>query len=87
MLIDRLPDVYDGMLAAASREAPLWTQMPPSLSDTAPWPGDELPTPMMTRRSTVDWVLQRTAAAQKRVTLRYGVKVTGLLATPGQPPQ
>ena len=41
---------------------------------------------MMTRRSTVDWVLQRTAAAQKRVTLRYGVKVTGLLATPGQPP-
>ena len=86
LLIDRLPDVYDGMLAAGVEEAPLWTQMPPSLSDTAPWPGDEPLTPMMTRRSTVDWVLQRTAAAQKRVTLRYGVKVTGLLATPGQPP-
>jgi hypothetical protein len=30
---------------------------------------------MMTRRSTVDWVLQRTAAAEPRVTLRYGTKV------------
>ena len=86
LLIDRLPDVYDGMLAAGVEEAPLWTQMPPSLSDTAPWPGDEPLTPMMTRRSTVNWVLQLAAAAQKRVTLRYGVKVTGLLATPGQPP-
>ena len=86
LLIDRLPDVYDGMLAAGVEEAPLWTQMPPSLLDTAPWPGDEPLTPMMTRRSTVDWVLQRAAAAQKRVTLRYGVKATGLLATPGQPP-
>ena len=35
---------------------------------------------MMTRRSTVDWVLRRTAAAEPRVTVRYGVKVTGLLA-------
>ena len=87
LLIDRLPDVYDAMLGAGVEEAPLSTQMPPSLSDTAPWPGDEPLTPMMTRRSTVDWVLQRTAGAQKRVTLRYGVKVTGLLAAPGQPPR
>jgi hypothetical protein len=41
---------------------------------------------MMTRRSTVDWVLRRAAAAEPRVTLRYGVKVTGLLAARRQQP-
>jgi 2-polyprenyl-6-methoxyphenol hydroxylase-like FAD-dependent oxidoreductase len=86
LLIDRLPDVYDGLLAAGVAEAPLWTQMPESLSDTTARPGDEQLTPMMTRRSTVDWVLQRAAAAEPRVTLRYRVKVTGLLATQGQQP-
>ena len=43
----------------------------------------------MTRRSTVDWVLQRTAAAEPRVTVRFGVQVTGLLPRPDarrQPP-
>ena len=35
--------------------------------------------PVMTRRSTVDWVLGRAAAAEPRVELRYGVKVAGLL--------
>ncbi len=86
LLIDRLPDVYDGLLAAGVVEAPLWTQMPESLSDTTARPGDEQLTPMMTRRSTLDWVLQRAAAAEPRVTLQYGVKVTGLLATQGQQP-
>jgi hypothetical protein len=79
LLIERLPDVYAGLLAAGVTEAPLRTQMPGSLSDTASRPGDERLTSMMTRRSTVDWVLQRAAAAEPRVTVRYGVKVTGLL--------
>jgi 2-polyprenyl-6-methoxyphenol hydroxylase-like FAD-dependent oxidoreductase len=39
----------------------------------------------MTRRSTLDWVLRRAAAAEPRVTVRCGVKVTGLLAAPGRP--
>jgi 2-polyprenyl-6-methoxyphenol hydroxylase-like FAD-dependent oxidoreductase len=85
LLIERLPDVYAGLLAAGVVEAPLRTQMPDSLSDTADWPGDERLTTMMTRRSTVDWVLQRAAAAEPRVTVRHRVKVTGLLAAPGQP--
>lgn len=86
LLIDRLPDVYGGLLAAGVAEAPLWTQMPESLSETTARAGDEQLTPMMTRRSTIDWVLHRAAAAEPRVTLRYGVKVTGLLAIPGQRP-
>jgi 2-polyprenyl-6-methoxyphenol hydroxylase-like FAD-dependent oxidoreductase len=85
LLIERLPDVYAELLAAGVAEAPLRTQMPDSLSDTAAWPGDEWLTPMMTRRSTVDWVLQRAAAAEPRVTVRLGVKVTGLLTASGRP--
>jgi 2-polyprenyl-6-methoxyphenol hydroxylase-like FAD-dependent oxidoreductase len=84
LLIERLPDVYAGLLAAGVAEAPLRTQMPDSLSDTAARPGDERLTPMMTRRSTVDWVLRRAAAAEPRVTVRSGVKVTGLLTAAGR---
>ena len=66
LLIERLPDVYAGLLAAGVAEAPLRTQMPDSLPDTAARPGDEQLTPMMTRRSTVDWVLQRAAGGLSR---------------------
>ncbi len=85
LLIERLPDVYDALLAAGVAEAPLWTQMPETLSDTSARPGDERLTSVMSRRSTVDWVLQRAAAAEPRVEVRCGVKVTGLLAASGPP--
>ena len=80
LLIERLPDVYSGMLAAGVAEAPLRTQMPDTLADTVPRPGDEHLMPVMTRRSTVDWVLERAAVAEPRVEVRYGVKVAGLLS-------
>jgi 2-polyprenyl-6-methoxyphenol hydroxylase-like FAD-dependent oxidoreductase len=86
LLIERLPDVYKGLLAAGVVEAPLRTQMPDSLADTTAWPGDDRLTAMMTRRSTVDWVLRRTAAAESAITVRPGVRVTGLLTAPGRPP-
>ena len=35
LLIEHLPDVYAGLLTAGVIEAPLRTQMPDSLSDTA----------------------------------------------------
>jgi 2-polyprenyl-6-methoxyphenol hydroxylase-like FAD-dependent oxidoreductase len=83
LLVERLPDVYAGMLAAGVAEAPLRTQMPDTLADTSPRPGDEDLMPVMTRRSTVDWVLARAAAAEPRVEMRYGVKVAGLLTAAG----
>ena len=83
LLIERLPDVYAAMLAAGVAEAPLRTQMPDTLADTAPRPGDEDLMPVMTRRSTVDWVLGLAAAAEPRVDVRYGVKVAGLLTAGG----
>jgi 2-polyprenyl-6-methoxyphenol hydroxylase-like FAD-dependent oxidoreductase len=83
LLIERLPDVYQGLLAAGVAEAPLWTQMPDTLADTASQPGDEQLMPVMTRRSTVDWVLRRAAEAEPRVEVRHAVKVTGLLTAAG----
>jgi 2-polyprenyl-6-methoxyphenol hydroxylase-like FAD-dependent oxidoreductase len=87
LLAERLPDVYEGLLAAGVAEVPLATQMPATLADTAAWPGDERLTMLMTRRSTVDWVLQRVVGAEPGVTLRCGVRALGLLAVPGEPPQ
>lgn len=86
LLRERLPDVYQALLAAGVAEAPLWTQMPGSLHDRTAWPGDERLTALMTRRSTLDWVLQRAAVVEPGVTRRFGVRVIGLRALAGQPP-
>jgi 2-polyprenyl-6-methoxyphenol hydroxylase-like FAD-dependent oxidoreductase len=86
LLRQRLPDVYDGLLAAGVAEAPLATQMPASLSDKAPRAGDERFTMLATRRSTLDWVLRRTALAEPGVRIRDGTRVAGLAAVPGRPP-
>lgn len=87
LLRGRLPDLYRGLLAAGVAEAPLASQMPPSLPDRSAWPGDERLTMLMTRRSTLDWVLRRAAAAQPGVSLRGGMPVTGLRTQPGPPPR
>ncbi|OZM81325.1 NAD(P)/FAD-dependent oxidoreductase [Pseudonocardia sp. MH-G8] len=87
VLRERLPDVYAGLLAAGVVEAPLVTQMPPSLTDRATLVGDDRLPLLVTRRSTVDWVLGRAAATEPGVDVRYGVQVSGLLADPGDPPR
>jgi 2-polyprenyl-6-methoxyphenol hydroxylase-like FAD-dependent oxidoreductase len=87
LLLGRLPDVYEALLAAGVVEAPLSTKMPATLSDRSPWPGDERLASLMTRRSTVDWVLRRAVLAERGVTLKSGARVVGVLVKPGQPPQ
>ena len=86
LLRDRLPDVYRDLLAAGVVEAPLASQMPPTLVDRAARPGDERLSVLMTRRSTFDWVLQRALQAEPGVTVRGGVRALGLLAAAGNPP-
>ncbi|HWL99197.1 MAG TPA: hypothetical protein VNP20_17775 [Nocardioidaceae bacterium] len=87
ILRERLPDVHDGLLDAGVVEATLDSQMPPTLRDRRAARGDERLRPLMSRRSTVDWVLARTAAAEPSVDVRHGVAVSGLMAKPGDPPQ
>jgi 2-polyprenyl-6-methoxyphenol hydroxylase-like FAD-dependent oxidoreductase len=86
LLRERLPDVYRALLRAGAVEAPLATQMAPTLTDRSARPGDEDLTLLMTRRATVDWVLRGAAAGQPGVTLRGGQRVIGLLGAPGDPP-
>jgi 2-polyprenyl-6-methoxyphenol hydroxylase-like FAD-dependent oxidoreductase len=87
LLIERLPDVYRAWLAAGVAEAPLATQMPRSLVDKGERVGDEQFTMLMSRRSTLDWVLQRIVRAEPRISVRDGLQVTDLLAIPGHPPR
>jgi 2-polyprenyl-6-methoxyphenol hydroxylase-like FAD-dependent oxidoreductase len=87
LIRDRLPDVYDGLLAAGVAEVPISDWMPDTLADRSGWPGDERLSPLMTRRSTLDWVLQRAVLAEPGVTVRDGVRVTGLAGRPGRPPR
>ncbi len=87
LLIEHLPDVYANLLAAGVAEAPLWTQMAPSLADKTPRPGDERFTLLMSRRSTIDWVLRKMVAAEPGVKVRSGSRVMGLLARSGNPPR
>jgi glycine/D-amino acid oxidase-like deaminating enzyme len=86
LLREHLPDVYVQLLDAGVVEAPVSTQMPPTLADHGARPGDEQLTMLMTRRSTFDWVLLRAVVAQPGVALRTGVVVSGLMAASGKPP-
>jgi hypothetical protein len=67
-------------------EASLHDQLPASISDRSPRPGDDRLTMIMTRRSTFDLVLLRIAAEQPGICLRGSVRVTGLLTKPSSPP-
>jgi hypothetical protein len=83
----RLPDVVASLLGCGAAEATLTSQMPPTIADRSPRAADEQMNLAMTRRSTVDWVLARLAAAEPGVELRSGTRVTGLVAVPGDPPR
>jgi hypothetical protein len=67
LLRERLPDVYAALFAADVSEATLRSQMPDSLVDRTAWPGDGRLTALMTRRSTLDWVLRRAVSVEPRV--------------------
>src|SRR5690349_12670094 len=47
---DRLPDVYEALLAAGVAEVPITDWMPDTLADRSNWPGDDRLSPLMTRR-------------------------------------
>jgi 2-polyprenyl-6-methoxyphenol hydroxylase-like FAD-dependent oxidoreductase len=80
LLLEHLPDIYSNLLAAGAQEAPIWSQMPPSLSNKSARPGDERLTMVMMRRSTLDWILRRAVASEGRIQQRYAIRVRGLIA-------
>lgn len=87
LLVERLPDLYEKLLAAGVVQVPISDWMPTTLADRSARPGDHRLTPLLTRRSTLDWVLQRAVLDEPAVTVRHGARAVGLIATPGSPPQ
>lgn len=87
ILLNRLPDVYAAMRDAGAVESPPTDRLPATLVDRSDMPGDELLTTLLARRSTFDWVLRRTAAAQPGLRRIGHTRVTGLLARDGDPPR
>jgi 2-polyprenyl-6-methoxyphenol hydroxylase-like FAD-dependent oxidoreductase len=86
LLAQTLPDVYANLLASGAVEAPTETQMPPSLSDKSSFPGDERLTSLMTRRSTLDWILRRAVSNERRVRVDDKTQVSHLVGKPGNIP-
>jgi len=86
VLREELPDVLDAMVSAGIRKIRRADHMPPTIEDRSPMPGDEDLILLASRRSTLDWVLRRAAVAERRIELRAGVTVSGLLASDGTDP-
>jgi 2-polyprenyl-6-methoxyphenol hydroxylase-like FAD-dependent oxidoreductase len=89
LLRDRYPDVLDALFAAGVTEWPLTTDMPPTIDDPSPKPGDDDLVMLACRRTTFEWVLRCTVLAAPHVELLDGVVVdgfTGRAATAGEPP-
>jgi 2-polyprenyl-6-methoxyphenol hydroxylase-like FAD-dependent oxidoreductase len=86
VLRDDLPDVRQALLDAGCLEVGWNDFAPETLDDRSPKPGDEDLALIASRRTTFEWVLRKSALQTERVTLRDGVKVTGLLTAPGSTP-
>jgi 2-polyprenyl-6-methoxyphenol hydroxylase-like FAD-dependent oxidoreductase len=82
LLREHFPDVLDHLLAAGCFTLPATARL------GAPQPGDDDLEVVVVRRTTLEWVLRRTVAAEPLVTLRSGTRVVGLdgdRAGPGAP--
>ena len=76
VLLTRLPDVREGLLANGAVELPMI--MPSTIADHSERADDEL-RPIATRRSTFEWVFRTVASREPGITLHGGDKVTGLV--------
>lgn len=80
LLRDRHPDVLEALLDAGATELRFMDEMPETISDRDPRPGDEDLVAIACRRTTFEWVLRREALGSPGVSLLDGVVVDGLVA-------
>jgi 2-polyprenyl-6-methoxyphenol hydroxylase-like FAD-dependent oxidoreductase len=78
VLRDRAPDVLDALLAAGATEMPFTENLPETLTDRSPRPGDEDLVALACRRTTFEWVLRRCVLGERGVEFRHGVAATAL---------
>lgn len=88
LLRDRAPDVLAALLDAGASELPFTANLPETLTDRSPRPGDDELVALACRRTTFEWVLRRLVLGQPGVELVDGVTVEGLRARRdgGRPP-
>ncbi|MGB0113636.1 MAG: FAD-dependent oxidoreductase [Ilumatobacteraceae bacterium] len=75
-LRDRLPDVFDDLIAAGC------ITLPTTIDLGDPQPGDDDLRVIIVRRTTLEWVIRSAALAQGGVTFVHDVDVRGLLGQP-----
>ncbi len=81
-LAERAPDVLAELIAAGATEIPFCDDLPETLTDRDPRPGDDELVALACRRTTFEWVLRRAVLRVPGVELRDGVGVVGLIADP-----
>ena len=87
LLRDRYPDVLEALYAAGVTDWPLTVNLPPTIDDASPQPGDDDLVMLACRRTTFEWVLRDRALSHAGVALRDGVDVVGLDVAPGARPR
>ena len=87
LLRDRAPDVLDALIDAGASEIEFAANLPETLTDRSPRPGDEELVALACRRTTFEWVLRRLVLAQPGVSLGHGVAAHGLDARTGSVPR
>ena len=78
LLRDRVPDVRSALLDAGATEILFTANLPETLTDHDPRPGDDDLVAIACRRTTFEWVLRRLVLAEPGVELRHGVVATAL---------
>ena len=81
LLRDHYPDVLARLLEAGATEMRFAENLPATIADREPRPGDEDLVAIACRRTTFEWVLRTTVLAEDHVSLLDGVAVDGLVAT------
>jgi len=83
-LRDDYPDVLAALFDAGATEMRFGQDLPPTITDFEPEPGDVDLGMIACRRTTFEWVVRRAALAEGLVSFRTGVAVDGFVtAAPG----
>jgi 2-polyprenyl-6-methoxyphenol hydroxylase-like FAD-dependent oxidoreductase len=86
LLEAELPDVQEALPRAGASRFDLVNPLPPFFSDRSPRPLDEKLWTYTARRPVAEWVFASCAQHERRLTIRRGVHVTGLLTGPSARP-
>lgn len=73
------PDVVARLYEAGATELRFGEDLPPTMTNYAPEPGDDELTMLTCRRTTFEWVLRRVVLDEGRVRFQVGVGVSGLV--------